>query len=79
MKGKKLLVAGPPYSGKISWFTPLQGMLTNISLIFRSEKITAITCSGILFTKNLYHIETSPFICTANQLSGFYILRVFTE
>ena len=79
MKEKKFLVVGPPDSGRTSWFTPLQGMLTNIDLLFSSEKITAITCLEILFTKNLYHIETSPFICIAYQLPGFYILRVFSE
>ena len=79
MKEKKLLVAGPPDRGKTSWFAPFQGMLTNIDLVFSSEKIIAITCLGILFTKNFYRIETSQFICIAYQLSGFYILRVFIE
>ena len=79
MKEKKLLVVGPLYSGKTSWFAPFQGMLTNIDLIFSSEKITAIACLGILFTKNFYYIETSQFICITYQLSGFYILGVFTE
>ena len=79
MKEKKLLVVGPPDSGKTSWFAPFQGMLTNIDLIFSSEKITAITCLGTLFTKNFYRIETSQFICIPYQLSGSYILRVFTE
>ena len=54
-------------------------MVTNIDFLFSSEKITVIIFLGILFTKNLYHIETSQFICIANKLSGFYILRVFTE
>ena len=54
-------------------------MLTNTDLLFISEKITAIICSEILFTKNLYHIETNQFISTANQLSGFYHLRDFAE
>ena len=79
MKAKKLLVVGPPDSGKTSWFAPFQGMLTNIDLVFSSEKITAITCLGILFTKSFYRIETSQFICIAYQLSGFHILRVFPE
>ena len=74
MKGKKLLVVGPPDSGKTSRFAPFQGMLTNIDFLFSSEKITVIIFSGILFTKNLYHIETSEFICIANKLSSFYIL-----
>ena len=51
MKEKKLLAVGPPDSGKTSWFAPFQGMLTNIDLLFSSEKITAITCLGTLFTK----------------------------
>ena len=50
MKEKKLLAVGPPDSGKTSWFAPFQGMLTNIDLVFSSEKITATTCLGILFT-----------------------------
>ena len=66
MKGKKLLVVGPPDSGKTSCFAPFQGMLINIDLFFSIKKITAIICSGILFTKNLYHIETNKFICIAN-------------
>ena len=56
---------------KVCWLT--------LIYFFSSEKITAFICSGILFTKNLYHIETSQFVCIANQLSGFYILRDFTE
>ena len=79
MKEKKLLVVGPPHCRKTSWFAPFQGMLTNIDLLLSSEKIAAITCSGILSSKNWYHIETSQFICIAKKLSGFCILRVFTE
>ena len=79
MKEKKLLVVGPPDSGKTSLFAPLQLMLINIDLLFSNEKITSITCSGILFTKNLYHIEASQFICIAYHLTGFYVLQVFTE
>ena len=56
---------------KVCWLT--------LIYFFSSEKITAFICSGILFTKNLYHIETSQFVFIANQLSGFYILRDFTE
>ena len=69
MKVKKLLVVGPPDSGKTGWFTPVQGMLSNI------EEYYWI----ILFNKNLYHIETSQFICITFKLSGFYILWVFTD
>ena len=71
MKEKKLLVVGPPDSGKASWFAPFQGIPTNTDLLLSSEKATAIICSRILFTKNLYHIEASQFICIANQLFGF--------
>ena len=53
MKEKKLEVE-PPDSGKTIWFTPFQGMLTNIDLLFSSEKITVIICLGILFIKNSY-------------------------
>ena len=70
-KEKKLLVVGPPDSGKTSWFAPFQGILTNTDLLLSSEKVTAVICSGMLFTKNLYHIEASQFICIANQLFGF--------
>ena len=51
VKGKRLLVVGPPDSGKASWFTPFQGILTNTDLLLSSEKVTAIFCSGILFTR----------------------------
>ena len=44
MKEKKLLVVGPPDSGKTSWFAPFQGMLTNIEEYFW----------GTLFNKNLH-------------------------
>ena len=71
IKEKKLLVVGPPDSAKTSWFVPFQGILTNTDLLLSSEKVTAVICSGILFTKNLYHIEASQFICIANQLFGF--------
>ena len=71
MKVKKLLIVELPDSGKTSWFTPFQGILSNTDLLLSGEKVTAIICSGILFTKNLYHIESSQFICIATQLSGF--------
>ena len=58
---------------------PFQGILTYTDLLLSSEKVTAIICSGILFTKNLYHIEASQLIYIANQLSGFQILGDFTE
>ena len=71
MTEKRLLVVGPSDRGKTSWFASFQGILANTGLLLSSEKVTAIICSGILFTKNLYHIEASQFICIANQLSGF--------
>ena len=51
VKGKKLLVVGPPDSGKTSWFTPFQGILINTDLLLSSEKVTAMFCLGILFTR----------------------------
>ena len=71
MKEKKLLVVGPPDSGKTSWFAPFQGILTNTDLLLSNENVAAIICSGILFIKNLYHIEANQFICIANQMFGF--------
>ena len=59
MKEKKLLVVGPPDSGKTTWFAPFQGILTNADLLLSSEKVIAIICSEILFTKILYHIKAS--------------------
>ena len=77
MKEKKLLFVEPPDSGKTSWFAPFQGMLTNTDLLLKSEKVTAIICSGIFFSLKTC-IEASQFIYVANQLSGFQILRDFT-
>ena len=31
------------------------------------------------FSKNLYDIETSQFICNANQLTSFYNIGVLSE
>ena len=53
MNGKKMLVVGPPDSGKTSWFAPFQGMLTNSDFLFSSEKITVVIFWGILFNKTL--------------------------
>ena len=36
-------------------------------------------CSEIPFSKNSYHIETSQLTCKALQLTGFYMIRVFSE
>ena len=36
-------------------------------------------CSETRFTKNSYHIETSKLQRFANQLTGFYMIRDFTE
>ena len=30
-------------------------------------------------SKNLYHVETSQFICNAGQLTAFYMMQVFSE
>ena len=38
MKEKKLLVVGPPDSGKASWFAPFQGIPTNTDLLLSNEK-----------------------------------------
>ena len=73
MKEKTLLVVAPPDIGKTSWFAPFQGMLTNIDFLFSCGKITVVIFWRILFSKNLYHIETSQFICIAKKLSGFCI------
>ena len=54
-------------------------MLSKTDLILSSEKIAAMICLGIHFTKNLYHIETSQFICIVNKLSSFYIFQAFTD
>ena len=35
-------------------------------------------CSEILFSKNSYHIETSQMISKTLQLTGFYMIRVFS-
>ena len=31
------------------------------------------------FSKNSHHIETSKLICSSNQLTGFYMIRISTE
>ena len=36
-------------------------------------------CSKIPFSKNSYQIETCQLNCLANQLTGFYMRRVFIE
>ena len=36
-------------------------------------------CSEIPFSKNSYHIETSQLVCKTTQLTGFYMIQVFTE
>ena len=32
------------------------------------------TCLQLFHERGLYHIESSPLICTANQCSGFYMV-----
>ena len=44
-----------------------------------NEKNIIIVCSKIPFNKSYYHIETSQLIWKALQLTGFYIIRVFSE
>ena len=36
-------------------------------------------CSKIPFSKNSYQIETCQLNCLSNQLTGFYMIRVFIE
>ena len=48
--------------------------LHNIKIIYK-----IIACSETPFRKKVYHIETSQSICNANQLTGFYMIRVFSE
>ena len=36
-------------------------------------------CSKVLFSKNPHHTETIQVICLANQLTGFFTIRVLTE
>ena len=40
MKEKRLLVVGPPDSGKTIWFAPFQGILNKTDLLLSSQKIT---------------------------------------
>ena len=46
-----------------------------IKITFINCKI--IVCSKTPFTKNLHHIETSQLIWNSNQLTSFYMMRVF--
>ena len=38
-----------------------------------------IVCSEILFSKNSHHIESSQLTCEMLQLTGFYMIQVFSE
>ena len=38
-----------------------------------------IVCSEVPFSKTLHYMQTSQLICFANQLTGLYILRIFTK
>ena len=38
-----------------------------------------MVCSKTPFSKNSHHIENSRLICNSNQLTGFYMIRVFTK
>ena len=38
-----------------------------------------IFCLEIFFSRAPYHIEANQLVCKANQLTGFYLIWVFTE
>ena len=44
----------------------------------QADKIRSDTglckCSELFHDGGRYHIETSPLICSANQLTGFYLI-----
>ena len=42
-------------------------------------KNITIICSKILFSKNSDHIETSQLISKELQLTGFYMMQIFSE
>ena len=58
-------------------FTILSSALGQI--VYMCKRISINVCSEIPFNKNPCHTETSQPICFANQLTGFYTIRVFTE
>ena len=37
-----------------------------------------IVCLDILCTKNMYYVETDQLICIVSQLTGFYIIQIFS-
>ena len=49
----------------------------SLNIFLYIEYLTIIVCLEILFSKNLYNIETNQFICTTNQLTGFYVIQIF--
>lgn len=69
------------------WFKRKHSGLTRYSRIrisFRSyccclgsSKFLFIFCSEIPFGKISHHLETSQMIFMSNQLTGFYVIRVF--
>ena len=46
--------------------------------LFYSSEGTNVVCSEIRVSKILYHIGTSQFTFSVNQLTGFYIIQFFT-
>ena len=42
------------------------------------KEIVIIVYLDIPFSKNSHHIETSQLMCNAYQLTGFYMIQVFT-
>ena len=43
------------------------------------KEIMIIVYPEIPFSKNSHHIETSQLMCNTYQLTGFYMIRVFTD
>ena len=42
-----------------------------------SSKNTKV-CLDILCTKSMYYVETDQLICIVSQLTGFYIIQIFS-
>ena len=71
-------------SSQYNWEQPLGKSFypfINIqSLLIRKVNVTCgIDYSKKLFSKNSYHTETSELYCNTNQVTGFYMIRFFTE
>ena len=54
-------------------------MKLNVSVRTVGRISIIIFCLEIAFRQNSYHTETSQLIWKANQLTGFYRTRIFTE